>query len=64
MRCMTIFFFSILKLYKFGTFKIPGLEKEKTSKKIVALTIQNKLEVCKIIKNNAQSLFNGAVWYK
>ena len=49
----------IFKLYKFDTLIIPDFEngQDINKKKRVALTIINKLEVCKIVKNNVLRSF-------
>ena len=51
---MKILMTFIYKLYKFDTLDIPHFRNGQDIKKRkrVALTIENKLEVCKIVKNN------------
>lgn len=52
-------FFKILNLYKFETLNILGLRNGQDIKKrkLVALTIKNKLEACKMVKSNMPKFF-------
>ena len=58
LRWVTIFYF-ILNLYKFETLNILGLRNGQDIKKrkLVALTIENKLEACKMVKSKMPKFF-------